>query len=101
MSAFGGIVTLQLAGGRAAVDAFARASRLWTLAESLGGFKSLLCHPPTMTHASVEQSERERIGITEGTVRLSVGLEDARDLLADLRHALSAASVTRQAEVVR
>jgi len=96
MSAFGGIVTLRLAGGRSAVEAFARASRLWTLAESLGGFKSLWCHPPTMTHASVEPAERERIGITEGTVRLSVGLEDPRDLLADLRQALRAAQAVTE-----
>ncbi len=92
MSAFGGIVSLELAGGRPAVERFACATRLWTLAESLGGFKSLWCHPATMTHASVEPAERERVGIREGTIRLSVGLEDARDLLADLRHALQAAA---------
>lgn len=91
MSAFGGIITLRLAGGRPAVERFARTTRLWTLAESLGGFKSLWCHPPTMTHASVDPPERERIGITEGTIRLSVGLENAADLLADLRAALAAA----------
>lgn len=98
MSAFGGIVTLQLEGGRDAVDRFARATRLWTLAESLGGYRSLWCHPATMTHASVTPAERARIGIDDGTIRLSVGLEDARDLLADLRLSLRAASV--EAEVL-
>ncbi|MBL9141351.1 MAG: PLP-dependent transferase, partial [Phycisphaerae bacterium] len=90
MNGFGGIVSLHLTGGRPAVERFARATRLWTLAESLGGFKSLWCHPATMTHASVEPAERARVGITEGTIRLSVGLEDPRDLLADLRGALRA-----------
>lgn len=93
MSAFGGILTVELPGGRPAVERFAQATRLWTLAESLGGFKSLWCHPATMTHASVEAHERERVGITEGTIRLSVGLEDCRDLLADLQHAFQAAHV--------
>ncbi len=92
MSAFGGLLTIQLDGGRDAVDRFAKRVRLWTLAESLGGFKSLWCHPATMTHAAVEAEERERIGITEGTIRLSVGLEDARDLTADLLTAIEAAS---------
>ncbi len=90
MSAFGGIVSLQLAGGREAVERFSRATKLWTLAESLGGFKSLWCHPPTMTHASVDAAQRARVGITDGTVRLSVGLEDPRDLIADLRQAINA-----------
>ncbi len=91
MTAFGGLVTLRHPGGREAVNDFARRTRLWTLAESLGGFKSLWCHPPTMTHAAVEPAVRERIGISEGTIRLSVGLEDHRELLDDLTQALSLA----------
>ncbi len=94
MTAFGGLVTIQLRGGRAAVERFARTSKLWTLAESLGGFKSLWCHPATMTHASVEADERERIGITEGTIRLSIGLEDARELTADLLGAIEESQST-------
>jgi cystathionine gamma-lyase len=94
MSAFGGLVTIRIPGARAEVDRFARATQLWTLAESLGGFKSLWCHPPTMTHASVDAAERERIGITEGTIRLSVGLEDAGDLATDLLEAIAAIAAT-------
>ena len=66
--------------------------QLWTVAESLGGPWSLLCHPPTMTHASVEPDVRRRNGITDGLVRLSPGLEDARDLIEDLDRALAAAT---------
>ena len=62
--------------------------RLWTLAENLGSVESLITHPVTMTHADVEPAERQRIGLTDGLVRLSVGLEDADDLIDALREAL-------------
>ena len=62
---------------------------IWTLAENLGSVESLITHPVTMTHAAVEPAERARVGITDGLVRLSVGLEDAEDLIADLDQALS------------
>ncbi len=62
--------------------------QLWTLAENLGSVESLITHPVTMTHAAVEPEERARVGITDGLVRLSVGLEDAEDLIADLAQAL-------------
>ena len=91
MSEFGGIVSFELA-DEAAARAFARAVQLWTVAESLGGPWSLLCHPPTMTHASVEPDVRRRNGICDGLVRLSPGLEDARDLIEDLDRALAAAT---------
>ena len=91
MSDFGGIVSFELA-DEAAARAFARAVQLWTVAESLGGPWSLLCHPPTMTHASVEPEVRRRNGITDGLVRLSPGLEDAQDLIEDLDRALAAAT---------
>ena len=91
MSDFGGIVSFELA-DEAAARAFARAVQLWTVAESLGGPWSLLCHPPTMTHASVEPDVRRRNGISDGLVRLSPGLEDPRDLIEDLDRALAAAS---------
>jgi cystathionine beta-lyase/cystathionine gamma-synthase len=64
--------------------------KLWTLAESLGSVKSLLCHPATMTHASVEPEVRRAAGISDGLVRLSAGIEDVNDLVFDLEQALAA-----------
>ena len=61
---------------------------LWSLAENLGSLESLITHPVTMTHADVEPEERKRVGITDGLVRLSVGLEDVEDLIAALDKAL-------------
>jgi len=66
--------------------------KLCTLAESLGGVETLVCHPATMTHASVAPEVRERLGITDGLVRISVGIEDTDDIIADLDQALSAAT---------
>jgi cystathionine gamma-synthase len=63
--------------------------KLWTLAESLGSVKSLLAHPPTMTHASVEPEVRKKHGINDGLIRLSVGLEDVEDLIEDLELGLN------------
>ena len=63
--------------------------KLFTLAESLGGIESLICHPASMTHASIPQAEREAVGITDGLVRFSVGIEDADDLIEDLQTALN------------
>jgi cystathionine beta-lyase/cystathionine gamma-synthase len=60
------------------------------LAESLGGVETLISHPATMTHGAVPKNERKRIGVTDGLVRISVGLEDADDLIADLQQALAA-----------
>jgi len=98
MTGFGGIVTFRLAGGLAAADTFVRALRVFSFAESLGGVESLVCHPATMTHASYPQEERERRGITDGTLRLSVGIEDIDDLIADLDGALEHVEVSRCAE---
>jgi cystathionine gamma-lyase/cystathionine beta-lyase/cystathionine gamma-lyase/homocysteine desulfhydrase len=67
-----------------------RRARIFALAESLGGVESLISHPATMTHASVPREEREKVGLTDGLVRISVGIEDVEDLLADLEQALSA-----------
>ena len=61
---------------------------VWSLAENLGSVESLITHPVTMTHADVDEAERKRVGITDGLVRLSVGLEDAEDLIHALRKAL-------------
>lgn len=84
----GGIVSFELAGGAEEVRRVATATRLFTLAESLGSVKSLLCHPPTMTHAAVEPEVRRANGIGDGLLRLSVGLEDVGDLLRDLEQAI-------------
>jgi cystathionine gamma-lyase len=88
MRDFGGIVTMELHGGVERAMRFLSSTRLFTLAESLGGVESLMCHPATMTHASVPPEERARIGITDALIRLSVGVEDAEDLLEDLKQAI-------------
>jgi methionine-gamma-lyase len=75
-------------GGLDAGKTIMDAVELWTLAENLGSVESLITHPVTMTHAAIEPAERARIGITDGLVRLSVGLEDAEDLIEDLAQAL-------------
>ena len=72
------------------IRAFFRAVRLTALAESLGGVESLLDHPASMTHASIPKEIRERVGITDGLIRLSVGIEDVRDLIADIDRAIAA-----------
>ena len=66
--------------------------RLCSLGESLGGVETLISHPATMTHASIPEEERNRLGVTPGLVRISVGIEDVEDLLADLDQALTAIS---------
>lgn len=89
MDGFGAIVTFRLPGGTDQVRRFVKKLKIWLFAESLGGVESLVCHPATMSHASLEAEERKRLGITDGTVRLSVGIEDAEDLLEDLEEALA------------
>ncbi len=89
MKKFGGMISFTLKD--ATVDeTFAMASkvRVFSLAESLGGVESLLNHPATMTHASIPKEEREKAGVTDGLIRLSVGIEDIEDLLADLEQAI-------------
>jgi cystathionine gamma-synthase len=87
---FGGMVSFTLAGGRAAAETCANALECFTLAESLGGVESLVAHPATMTHASMDPAARATAGIGEGMLRLSVGIEDSRDLVSDLTRALDA-----------
>lgn len=89
-SGFGAMVWFEVKGGVAAGKALMDSIRLWTLAENLGSVESLITHPVTMTHADVEPAERRRIGLSDGLVRLSVGLEDAADLIDALRTALDA-----------
>ena len=74
---------------KAAAFKFLESTKIFTLAESLGGVESLVSHPTTMTHGSIPESERLKIGITDSLIRLSVGIEDEEDLLADLEHALN------------
>jgi cystathionine beta-lyase/cystathionine gamma-synthase len=86
---FGALITFDL-GTREAADALLRAVRLCSLGESLGGVETLISHPATMTHAGYTQAERDALGIGDGLVRISVGIEDAEDLIADLRRGLDA-----------
>ncbi len=88
MRGFGAMISLEL-GSKAAAVAFSRAIKVFTLAESLGGVESLVCYPVGMTHGSVPPETRAKLGITEGLIRLSVGIEDVEDLLADVEQALA------------
>ena len=84
---FGAMISIDL-------DSFDRASKfvhhlnIFSLAESLGGVESLICHPAKMTHASISAEDRERLGISDGLLRLSIGIEDVDDLIDDLDNAL-------------
>ncbi len=88
MRGFGGMLSLDLVAGEAGARVLCEATRLFSLGESLGGVESLVGYPWTMSHAAFPPEEKRRKGITEGTVRLSVGIEDAEDLCADLAQAL-------------
>ena len=83
------MISLQLHGGADAARVFLTRTKLFSLAESLGGVESLVCHPATMTHASIPKDIREARGVDDGLIRLSVGIEDVADLQADLQHALT------------
>ena len=87
MKNFGGMISFDL-GGLSAANRFVSRLKLCTLAESLGGVETLITHPASMTHASIPPAQRQKIGVTEGLVRISVGLEDVDDLIDDLAQAL-------------
>ena len=87
---FGAMVWFEVRGGVTAGKKLMDTVELWTLAENLGSVESLVTHPVTMTHADVDAAERKRVGITDGLVRLSVGMEDSEDLIQDLGRALEA-----------
>ncbi len=89
MRAFGGMVTAVIAGGLDAARRFLERVDLFALAESLGGVESLIEHPAIMTHASLPEEKREELGISDGLVRLSVGVENVDDLISDLAQALN------------
>ena len=89
MSGFGGMVSFQFKGSYDDVDTVVRRFKVFALAESLGGVESLVCHPATMTHGSIPREIREARGLTDTLLRLSIGIEDSEDLLADLEQALA------------
>lgn len=89
MSGFGGMVSFQFKGSYGDVDTMVRRFKVFALAESLGGVESLVCHPASMTHGSIPKDIRESRGLTDTLLRLSVGIEDIDDLLADLEQALA------------
>ena len=97
---FGGMVSFEIEGGEAAVRAFVENLRLFSLAESLGGVESLVCHPASMTHAPVSEERKAAAGVTATLIRLSVGLESAEDLVDDVVRALDAARTAPQLAAV-
>jgi cystathionine gamma-lyase len=93
MRGFGGMVSVVVKGGLQNARVFLEGTKLFSLAESLGGVESLIGHPATMTHASIPKDVREARGIVDGLVRLSVGIEDQDDLIKDIETALSKVQV--------
>ena len=89
MNGFGGIISIELSGGLDASRKFLERTKIFSLAESLGGVESLIEHPALMTHASISEEVRDKIGISDGLIRLSVGIESIEDLIDDLNRALN------------
>lgn len=94
MDAFGAIISFEVVGGQSGVSAFLGGLENFSLAESLGGVESLVCHPGSMTHAAMPAHVQDAAGLRPGLVRLSVGIEDAADLVADLLTGLERASAS-------
>jgi cystathionine gamma-lyase len=90
MDGFSGMISFEIKGGKPVALKFLCALRLFALAESLGGVESLIEHPATMTHASVPKKEREKVGVKDSLVRVSAGIENTEDLIADLGQAFDA-----------
>ena len=91
MRDFGGMMSFTLKNdSKEAAFKFLESTELFSLAESLGGVESLISHPASMTHASIPKEEREKVGVTDSLIRISVGVEDIEDLIADLDKALKA-----------
>jgi cystathionine gamma-lyase len=97
MSGFGGMVSFELNGTAEEVAAFASSRRYFTLGESLGGVKALLCHPATMTHASIPSEARAELGLSDTLIRLSPGCENPEDLVEDLTEGLAQVESARRA----
>ena len=89
MNGFGGIISIELSGGLEVSKSFLEKTKIFSLAESLGGVESLIEHPALMTHASIPAEIRDKIGITDGLIRLSVGIESIEDLIDDIDQALN------------
>ncbi len=89
MTGFGGMISIELENDMNKVNSFIKKLKIFSLAESLGGVASLVEHPATMSHASMPEEYRRRIGITDGLIRLSIGLESSKDLIKDLEKALA------------
>jgi cystathionine gamma-lyase len=98
MTGFGGIVSFELNGSIDEVVAFASSRRFFTLGESLGGVKALICHPATMTHASIPPEARAELGLSDNLIRLSPGCENSEDLVEDLREGFSSLERAREAK---
>jgi cystathionine gamma-synthase len=94
------MVSFEIDGGEEAVRAFVESLEFFSLAESLGGIESLVCHPASMTHAPVSEERKAAAGVTPTLVRLSVGLESAEDLVEDLLNALEVARKAPRLEAV-
>jgi len=96
MKGFGGMISFRIHGGREQANRFFKNLKVFSFAESLGAVESLACYPSIMTHATIPKEKREARGITDGTIRLSVGIEDIDDLIGDLIEALEAAQREKQ-----
>ncbi len=88
MKGFGGMISIEM-GTKEKANEVLKKFRVFSLAESLGGVESLISHPASMTHASVEPDRRAHLGITEGLIRMSCGVEDVEDLLGDVEQAFA------------
>jgi len=100
MTGFGGMVSFELEGTIEEVVAFCSSRRYFTLGESLGGVKALLCHPATMTHASIPAETRAELGLSDSLIRLSPGCENAKDLVEDLLEGLTLLDHQRKTQKV-
>jgi cystathionine beta-lyase/cystathionine gamma-synthase len=98
MTGFGGMVSFELNGTLDEVVAFASSRRYFTLGESLGGVKALICHPATMTHASIPPEARAELGLSDSLIRLSPGCENAEDLVEDLLEGLAEVANARTSQ---
>ena len=98
MTGFGGMVSFELDGTIEEVVSFCSSRRFFTLGESLGGVKALLCHPATMTHASIPADARAELGLSDSLIRLSPGCENAKDLVDDLLEGLTLLDHQRKAQ---
>jgi Cystathionine beta-lyases/cystathionine gamma-synthases len=101
MSGFGGVVSFVVKGGHEAAKSVVNNTALFQLAESLGGVKSLICQPASMTHKPIPKEVREPLGIVDGLIRLSVGLEDCEDLIADLEFVLAKSEIEKASSIKR